>query len=71
MHQEVIRMANAAEPAVPRSHAEVPIEELARQQGVRAIDSLDDLAQPDSWQSDNEFDDFLADLYRSRRSDDS
>lgn len=62
-------MSNAAEPVAPRSLAEVPIEELARQQGVRPIESLDDLARSDSWQSDHEFEDFLADLYRSRRAD--
>lgn len=62
-------MSNAAEPAVPRSLGEIPIEELARQQGVSPIESLDDLARPDSWLSDREFDDFLADLYRSRRAD--
>ena len=54
-------MPNAAEPAVPRSLDEVPIEELARQRGIRPIESLDDLARPDSWQSDHEFEDFLAD----------
>lgn len=66
---EVIRMSNAAEPTPEHSLAEVPIEELARQQGVRPIASLDDLARPQSWHSDEEFDDFLADLYSSRHSD--
>ncbi len=62
-------MSDAAEPAVPQSLVEIPTAELARQQGVRAIESLDELAHPESWRSDHEFDDFLADLYRSRRSD--
>lgn len=62
-------MSNAAEPAVPLPLDEIPIEELARRQGVRAVDSLDDLARPASWESDAEFEDFLDDLYRSRRTD--
>jgi hypothetical protein len=48
---------------------EVPIEELARQQGVGPIVSLDELAQPDLWESEQEYRDFLVDLYASRRSD--
>ncbi len=48
---------------------EVPIEELARQQGVGPIASLDELAQPELWESEQEYQDFLADLYSSRRSD--
>lgn len=48
---------------------DVPIEELARRQGVGPIVSLDELAQPDVWESEKEYEDFLADLYASRRSD--
>ncbi|MGH3811106.1 MAG: hypothetical protein ACRDUV_01450 [Pseudonocardiaceae bacterium] len=47
----------------------VPIEELARRQGVGPIASLDELAQPELWESEQEYQDFLADLYSSRRSD--
>ncbi|HEU5475219.1 MAG TPA: hypothetical protein VFV67_31635 [Actinophytocola sp.] len=47
---------------------DVPVEELARRQGVRPIRSLDELAQPELWEAD-EFEEFLADLYTSRRSD--
>lgn len=48
---------------------ELSIDELARQQGVKPIESLADLAQPDLWESDEEYEEFLADLYTSRRSD--
>lgn len=48
---------------------DVPVEELARRQGIQPVRSLSELAQPDLWESDQEFDDFLADLYASRRSD--
>lgn len=33
------------------------------------IVSLDELAQPDLWESEQEYKDFLADLYASRRSE--
>ncbi|MFU8870967.1 hypothetical protein [Micromonospora sp. SL4-19] len=45
----------------------MPAEELARRQGVRPVASVDDLARPDLFESDEELDDFLADLYASRR----
>jgi hypothetical protein len=51
---------------------EVPTEELARRQGARPIRSVEDikaLAHPEAWESDEEFRDFLADLYASRHSD--
>jgi len=48
---------------------DLPIEELARRQGVKAVASLNELAQPDLWESDEEHEEFLADLYASRRSD--
>jgi hypothetical protein len=48
---------------------DVPVEELARRQGVRPVVSLDELARPELWESEQEFEDFLADLYASRRSD--
>lgn len=50
-----------------RDDGELPIEELARRQGVGPITSVDDLAQPDLWESDEEYEAFLADLYASRR----
>lgn len=45
----------------------VPAEELARRQGIRLIKSVDELARPDLFESDEELDEFLADLYASRR----
>jgi hypothetical protein len=44
------------------------IEELARLQGVRPVESVDDLARPGLFESDEELEEFLADLYASRRS---
>lgn len=48
---------------------DLPVEELARRQGVKQVLSLEELAQPWLWESDGEYDEFLADLYESRRSD--
>jgi len=46
----------------------VPTEELARRQGVKPIKSVDDLAaEVDPFESDEEYEAFLADLYASRR----
>jgi hypothetical protein len=45
----------------------LPVEELARRQGVTPITSADDLLLPGSFESEDELDEFLADLYASRR----
>jgi hypothetical protein len=45
----------------------VPTEELERHQRVKPITSVEELAQPDLWESDEEYEAFLADLYASRR----
>jgi len=45
----------------------VPAEEQVRRQGVQPIGSVDELAFPGVWESDEELDEFLADLYASRR----
>jgi hypothetical protein len=44
----------------------VPTEELVRRQGVRPIASVEDLSTDDPFESDDEYADFLADLYGSR-----
>jgi hypothetical protein len=53
---------------VPPAAAEVPVEELARRQGVRPVESVDDMARAGLFGSDEEWEEFLADLYASRRS---
>jgi hypothetical protein len=48
----------------------VSTDELARRQGVKPIKSVDDLAaEVDPFESDEEYEAFLADLYASRRAD--
>lgn len=54
-------------PEPPAGHEHVPAEELARRQGVRPLRSAHDLAQPGMFDSDEELEEFLADLYESRR----
>lgn len=45
----------------------VSTDELARRQGVKPITSVAELAQPDLWESDQGYEEFLTDLYASRR----
>ena len=45
----------------------VPTEELVRRQGVRPITSVNELALDDPFESDDEYAEFLTDLYASRR----
>jgi hypothetical protein len=47
----------------------VSTEELIRRQGVKPIASVDELAGEDPFESDEEYEEFLADLYASRRAD--
>lgn len=53
---------------VPPAADEAPVEELARRQGVPSAGSVDDMARPGLFDSDEEWQEFLADLYASRRS---
>ena len=45
------------------------IEELAREQGVRPVERLEDVLgrHADLWESDEEFEQFLRDIYERRR----
>jgi hypothetical protein len=61
-------MSSSVEPTpAPHTAPHVPAEEQIRQQGVQPITSVDELAFPGVWESDEELDEFLADLYASRR----
>ncbi len=61
-------MSSLSEQPGPDPEDDLTFDELARRQGVEPIESLADLAQPDLWESDEEYTDFLTDLYASRRS---
>src|SRR6266566_1096902 len=69
MARERVIMSSGHSESVPVPHAvdEVPVEELARRQGVRPVESVDDMARPGLFGSDAEWEEFLADLYASRR----
>jgi hypothetical protein len=59
---------NSAEP-LPEERGtakHIPAAELARRQGVRPVESIDDLARPDLFESDEELDEFLAMVYADR-----
>jgi hypothetical protein len=45
----------------------VPTEELVRRQAAEPFTSVDDVTAEDPFGSDEEYADFLADLYESRR----
>jgi hypothetical protein len=47
----------------------VPVEELLRRQGVRPIESVDELACPDLFESDDELDEFIAFVRASRNAE--
>jgi hypothetical protein len=51
----------------PTPDENVPVEELARRQGVEPVESVDDMARPGLFESDQEWEAFLTDLYESRR----
>jgi hypothetical protein len=44
----------------------ISVAELARRQGVGPVVSVDELARPGAFESDEELDEFLADLYAAR-----
>jgi len=55
------------EPALEPPADEASVEELARRQGVQPVASVEDMARAGLFDSDQEWDEFLADLYESRR----
>lgn len=66
--EEVMTMTATPEPVrVQRGEEEFSTEELMRRQGVGPVESLKELAHPELWDSDEEYEEFLADLYASRR----
>jgi hypothetical protein len=52
---------------LPLAEENEPLEVLARRQGVRPVESVDDMARPGLFDSDEEWQEFLADLYTCRR----
>lgn len=45
----------------------VPAKELVRRQGARPIMSVKEMARPELFESDEELDEFLAEVYAARR----
>lgn len=52
-----------------RQPARVSAAEIARRRGVEPIATVDELALPDLFETDEEYEAFLADLYATRRAD--
>ena len=53
----------------PRPGARAALEDALRSEGIQPIQSVDDLADEDIFESDEELDDFLAFTYAARRAD--
>lgn len=47
----------------------VSAEELARRQGIQPVASIEELAMPEGFESDEDWHQFLQDLYASRRAE--
>ena len=46
----------------------MPVGKLTHRKGVLPVESVDDMVHPELFESDEEWQEFLADLYTSRRS---
>jgi len=53
----------------PPDRGTVSVEELARRQGVHPIESVEEMARPDLFGSDEELEEFLAHVYAARHAD--
>ena len=65
---EVVTVSSNPEqmPELP-SAEHVPAEELVRRQGTKPITSVVEMARPELFESDEELDAFLAEVYAARR----
>lgn len=63
----MIAVTTSDEHAQWNDDGSLSIEELARRQGVTHVASVRELAQPALFESDEEYEAFLVDLYASRR----
>lgn len=61
--------SNAEHLPEPGTAEHVPVEELLRRQGVRPIGSVDELACPDLFESDDDLDEFIAFVRASRNAE--
>lgn len=60
--------SNTGRPS-PKLIDHMPVEELARRQGIHPIASADELTQPGTFESDEELDEFLTNLHQTRQAD--
>ncbi len=62
-------MIVTATPLPEPRYEDLPIEELARRQGVRPIVTVDELADPDAFDSDEDLEAFVSFIHASRRAE--
>ena len=67
LREENARLAESTSAPSWATAERVPAKELLRRQGIRPIESVDELACPDLFESDEELDEFLAMVYSDRR----
>jgi hypothetical protein len=68
MEAAAMSASSADHGAYPQDEGQLPVEELARRQGVRPIKSVDELARDGIFKTDEELDEFLAEIRAMRRS---
>jgi hypothetical protein len=69
--REVVAVSTSSDgrPVEPLDYDSLSIEELARLQGVKPVKSVEDMACPGVFESDEELDEFIAYTYAARRRD--
>ena len=69
LHRRPSPTSDASRPVGPLDYYDsLSIEELARLQGVKPVKSVEDLARPGVFESDEELEEFIAYTYAARRS---
>jgi hypothetical protein len=66
MEAAAMSTSSADHGAYPQDEGQVPVEELARRQGVRPIRSVDELARDGIFESDEELEEFLDEVRAMR-----
>jgi hypothetical protein len=64
-----VTTTNQIEPGGPYDDDLIPLDELARRQGVVPVTNLADMARPDLFDSDEDMEAFIAHVYACRRAD--
>lgn len=61
--------SSAEESAQPPQRGSVTLDEMARRQGIRSVESVEEMAQDGVFDSDGELEEFLDHVYAARHED--